>query len=242
MKALLFSAGLGTRLKPFTDHHPKALARIGNSTLLEWNIRWLQQFGIFDVVVNVHHFADQIIELLSREQGFGSQITISDERDALLETGGGLKKAAPFFAGQQDLLVLNVDILSNTDISELIHAHRSQGAIATLAVQQRTSSRYFLFDKYNCLKGWENPQKSALRLAEGAERPELKARAFSGIQVIDQALLHKIPFEGKFSIVDVYLDLCGREKIMAWDHTGDQLLDVGKPESLELATKLFGAR
>lgn len=237
MKALLLAAGLGTRLKPFTDHHPKALAPVNGRSLLEWNIRNLQRFGIYDLVVNVHHFADQIIAVLQKEKGFGSRVEISDESDAVLETGGGLKKAAPFFEGEKELLVMNVDMLTNANIGTLIAAHSSKNALATLAVQQRSSSRYFLFDGDMKLGGWKNIQTGEHRPAEIA--PGLNPFAFSGIQVLDAAIFQKIRQEGKFSLVDVYLDLCLSEKITGYDHTGDLLLDVGKPESLAKAETLF---
>jgi len=237
MKALLLSAGLGTRLKPFTDHHPKALAPVNGHSLLEINIRNLQQFGIYDVVVNVHHFAPQIIEALQQAKGFGSRFRISDESDEVLETGGGLKKAALFFEGEADLLVMNVDMLTNADLGKMIREHQSRDALATLAVQQRVSSRYFLFDGAMQLKGWEN-------VNTGERKPAIidgtvNQYAFSGIQVLNQKIFKKIKREGKFSLVDVYLDLCATERIIGLDHTGDLLLDVGKPDSLTRAAELF---
>lgn len=245
MKALLLSAGLGTRLKPFTDHHPKALAPVNGKSLLEINIRNLQKSGIYDIVVNVHHFADQIIEMLQKEKGFGSRIEISDESDAVLETGGGLQKAAPFFRGEKTFLVMNVDILSNFDLQEMIRQHRISDALATLAVQQRASSRYFLWDRQMRLRGWENVSTGDRKIP-GADaglttvKPDpLVPLAFSGIQLLEQEIFGKICRDGKFSLVDVYLDLCSRENILGWDHTGDLLLDVGKPESLALAEQMF---
>lgn len=239
MKALLLAAGLGTRLKPFTDHHPKALAPVNGRSLLEWNIRNLQRFGVWEVVVNVHHFADQIVALLEQEKGFGSSFCISDERDEVLETGGGLKKAAPLLKGEPDFLVMNVDMLTNADIGKLVACHRAGDALATLAVQQRPSSRYFLFDEHHVLKGWENVQTGAERVPHGTRNSSWQALAFSGIQVMNSAILARISREGKFSLVDVYLDLCSGGKIQGWDHTGDLLLDVGKPESLAQAATLF---
>lgn len=237
MKALLLSAGLGTRLKPFTDKHPKALAPVHGRSLLEWNIRNLQRFGIFDIVVNVHHFASQIVDVLHKENGFGSRFEISDESDAVLETGGGLKKAAPFFELDRHLLVMNVDMLTNADIGNMISLHEQSNHLATLAVQQRASSRYFLFDEEMRLNGWEN-------ILTGARIPStisdhLKQFAFSGIQVLNTAIFTKITREGKFSLVDVYLDLCTTENIFGLDHTGDLLLDVGKPDSIAQAETLF---
>lgn len=239
MKALLLAAGLGSRLKPFTDHHPKALARVNGISLLEYNIRNLQRFGIYDVVVNVHHFAEQIVTLLEKEQGFGSNIEISDESDAVLETGGGLKKAAAFLENEADFLVMNVDILSNFDLNKMKAQHAGAKPLATLAVQKRASSRYFLFDQTMKLKGWENVQTGEQKIPGGAAYDDLESLAFSGIQLLNTSIFNKIKFDGKFSLVDVYLDLCRSEALMAWNHTGDLLLDVGKPESLKKAEALF---
>lgn len=245
MKALLLAAGLGTRLKPFTDHHPKALARVNGKSLLEINIRNLQRFGIRDVVVNVHHFAGQITEMLRNENGFGSRVEISDESDAVLETGGGLKKAAPFFLNEKTFLVMNVDILSNFNLEEMVRQHRLSGGLATLAVQQRASSRYFLWDRQMRLRGWENVSTGDRNIPPvdpglAPVKPgSLIPLAFSGIQLLERGIFDKIGRDGKFSLVDIYLDLCGREHIQGWDHTGDLLLDVGKPESLALAGQIF---
>ena len=237
MKALLLAAGLGTRLKPFTDNHPKALAPINGHSLLEINIRNLQRFGIFDVVVNVHHFASQIIETLQKENGFGSRFQISDESDEVLETGGGLKKAAPLFEDEKDFVVMNVDMLTNADLVKIILQHQSRDAIATLAVQKRTSSRYFLFGEGMQLKGWENVITEERKPI--IQEANTQQYAFSGIQVLNQSIFSKLSRAGKFSLVDVYLDLCPTEKIIGYDHSGDLLLDVGKPESLKQAEVLF---
>jgi len=242
MKALILSAGLGTRLKPFTDNHPKALAPVNGQTLLEHNIRNLQRFGIYDIVVNVHHFADQIIHTLKANEGFGSRFEISDETDVVLETGGGLKKAIPFFLEEKNILILNVDILSNIDLAKMLSQHEASQAMATLAVQKRNSSRYLLFreeQEHRRLCGWRNVQTEEEKLPCPAMSPSYEEYAFSGIQIVQQAFLHKISQHGKFSLIDVYLSLCCTESIMAWDHTGDLLLDVGKPESLEQAAVLF---
>lgn len=236
MKAFLLSAGFGTRLKPFTDHHPKALAEIKGKSLLEMNIRNLQKFGIFDIVVNVHHFADQIIEKIQKEQGFGSNVEISDERNAILETGGGLKNAAHLLKDEQRFVMMNVDIVSNFNLENMLQQHDSSPVLATLAVQKRTSSRYFLFDQNQQLCGWENIKTGEQKILDFKEN--LNKMAFSGISILDQSIFEKIRFDGKFSIVDVYLDLCNQEKIRAWNHSGDILLDVGKPESLAEAQKI----
>ena len=238
---MILAAGLGTRLKPFTDHHPKALAVVNGKPLLQRNIEYLQAYGIYDVVVNVHHFADQIIDAVNTNKGWGSAITISDETDAVLETGGGLKKAAWYFKNETSFVLLNADILTNLDLQTVIDTHTSTGALATLAVSIRNSSRYFLFDAAGKLCGWKNQNTGEYKPAHlnDSNTEHLQAKAFSGIQVIDTRLLSLMQRAGKFSMVDVYLDLCDTQNILAYDHTGAILLDVGKPESLELAATLF---
>ncbi|MCX6207559.1 MAG: nucleotidyltransferase family protein [Bacteroidetes bacterium] len=244
MKAMIFSAGLGSRLKPFTDNHPKALALVNGKTLLERNILYLQKFGITEVIVNVHHFADQIIEAIEKNNGWGSTITISDEREEVLETGGGLKKAAWYFEGRKAFVVMNVDILTDFDLMEMIRSHEQEKPLATLAVTQRRSSRYFLFDTYDALCGWRNIQTEEEKPADLKNTHEdyelLKEKAFSGIHVISPHIFSLIKQEGKFSMVDVYLDLMKKNKINSFDHTGGTLLDVGKPESILTAEELFG--
>ena len=234
MKAMLLAAGLGTRLAPFTDKHPKALAPVGDITLLEWSVRYLQRFGINDIIINVHHFADQIEAAIAQANGFGSRITVSDERDEVLETGGGVKKAASFFANETAFVVMNVDVLTDLDVGKMIADHEAGNALATLAVMKRTSSRYFLFDEAMRLTGWRNEKTGAMKGANGAPF------AFSGIQVMSGELLRSIRYEGKFSLVDVYLDAAAAgQYIKGYDHTGDRFLDVGKPESLAAAATLF---
>jgi len=239
MKAMLFAAGLGTRLKPFTEKHPKALATINGKTLLEHNLRYLQRFGIFEVVVNVHHFADQIEKVLTENAGFGSSVLISDERDEVLETGGGLKKAAPLLSGSEAVVVMNVDVFSNLDLGRLIAAHQEKEPLATLAVMQRASSRQLLFDSAMQLCGWQNNQTQEQRISVPGR--DFQPFAFSGIQMVSQELLRSIRQEGKFSVIDVYLEAATRqgETVQGFDHSGDWFMDVGKPESLEKAGMLL---
>lgn len=239
MKAMLFAAGLGTRLKPFTEQHPKALAQVNGKTLLEHKIRYLQRFGIFEVVVNVHHFADQIEQVLEAHQGFGSRVLLADEREAVLETGGGLKKAAPLLAGEEAIVVMNVDVFSNLDLNKMLAFHQEKNPLATLAVMQRDSSRQLLFDAGMRLCGWENLKTAEQRLVKKAP---YTAFAFSGMQIVSQRLLQSIRQEGKFSIIDVYLEAAARpgESILGYDHSSDWFLDVGRPESLQQAEKMMG--
>lgn len=238
---MILAAGLGTRLKPFTDKHPKALAMVNGKSLLQRNIEYLQKIGITEVLVNVHHFADQIIDAINTNNGWGSTVTISDETDAVLETGGGLKKAAWYFKNETSFLLINADILTNLDLDALVAKHTNTGALATLAVSVRNSSRYFLFDEAGKLCGWKNQNTGEYKPVHlsDSNTEHLQAKAFSGIQVIDTKLLALMQREGKFSMVDVYLDLCATNTILAYDHTGATLLDVGKPESLALAATLF---
>lgn len=233
---MLFAAGLGTRLKPFTDHHPKALAPVNGKSLLEHNILYLQQFGIREVVVNVHHFADQIEKVVAESNGFGSVIHISDERNEVLETGGGLLKASHFFKNEH-FVVMNVDMLTNFDLNKLIDAHQSSQALATLAVMQRASSRQLLFDETMQLCGWRNNNSGETKIARPTENTN--ELAFSGIQIIDTSLFQHFTHSGKFSIIDAYLKIAETQSIKGFDHTGDLVLDVGKPESLLLAEQLF---
>ncbi|HEY4206945.1 MAG TPA: nucleotidyltransferase family protein [Puia sp.] len=244
-KAMIFAAGLGTRFKPWTDHHPKALAVVNGKSLLQRNIEYLAQFGIRDVVVNVHHFADQIISALDAAGGWGSRISISDETDEVLETGGGLIKARPLLDGAP-FVAMNVDILTDMDLHAMIRDHFIHSPLATLAVTRRETSRYFLFDEGNRLRGWRNVKTGAERWAAGEVNGGTQALAgavtpfaFSGIHVIEPALFSLMRQEGKFSMVDVYLEVAATHAVRGFDHSGSRLIDVGKPESAEAAGKLF---
>ena len=249
-KAMILAAGLGTRFKPWTDRHPKALAPVNGKSLLQRNIEYLQRYGIRDVVVNVHHFAEQIVEALTVNKGWGSRFTISDETDSVLETGGGLKKARGFLE-EAPFVLMNVDILTDMNLLAMIADHIAFGPLATLAVTNRVTSRYFLFNSRDELCGWRNVTTGQERMARPAEAvaentdtitgtaDALFQKAFSGIHVIDPAIFPLIERTGKFSMVDVYLDLAARQTIRGFDHSKSRLIDVGKPESAEQAAKLF---
>lgn len=239
MKAMLLAAGLGTRLKPFTNHHPKALAPVNGQPLLERNIRYLQRFGITDVVVNVHHFAGQIIDLVEKEKGWGSHVVISHETGLEpLETGGGLAFAKELLSANEPFVVMNADILTNLDLAKFIAAHH-EDSLATLAVTQRISSRVLLFDEQHALAGWRNNLTGETKgIADGTDHLQLRAMAFSGVQVVSQQLLQQLQ-PGRYSTIDVYLKHSGSGRIKGYDHSGDLLLDCGKPEALEQAANLF---
>jgi MurNAc alpha-1-phosphate uridylyltransferase len=235
--AMLLAAGFGTRLKPFTDHHPKALAQINGKTLLQRNVEYLQQFGIYHVIVNVHHFADQIIQKIKDNNGWGSNINISDERDAILETGGGLKRAAWFFEHVDDFVLMNVDVLTDLSLNEMISFHKKNKALATLATRDRETSRYFLFDEENVLCGWKNIKTGEEKIMR--DEKNLTQKAFSGIHVINTEIFSLMQQGAKFSMVDVYLSLCAQHNILSFDHSHTKFIDVGKTESLERAAQLF---
>lgn len=236
MKALIFAAGKGTRLKPFTDHHPKALALVNNIPLLERNIKYLQSFGIQDFVINVHHFGDQIVEFLEKNKNFGSRIEISNEKDELLETGGGLVFAQKFLEHQEDFLIMNADILTDLNITDFVAYHKKNKDFVTLAVSDRKSSRKLLFNEQLILRGWLNVATGEQRLAEFNKG--FSALAFSGIHCINSKIFSKIKRKGKFSIMEEYLDMMHTEKIHAYKHDA-KLIDVGKPESIALAEEYF---
>ena len=238
MKAMLFAAGLGTRLKPFTDSHPKALAVVNEKTILQRNIEFLARFGIKDIIINVHHFAKEIIDFLKINKDFGSTITISDEGDHILETGGGLKKASWFFqADNSPFIVMNVDVLTDINLRAMIEQHKKSQPLATLAVTNRHTSRYFLFDEVDLLCGWKNIKTGEQKISR--EASGYIQKAFSGIHLISPKIFSLMYMDGKFSMVDLYLELAKTQAITAFDHSNSKFIDVGKPESILKAEKLF---
>lgn len=242
MKAMILAAGLGTRFKPFTDHHPKALAVVNNKTLLQRNIEYLASYAIKDLIINIHHFGDQIKNHLSENRNFGANISFSDESNNLLETGGGLKKAQWFFNDDQPFVLINSDILTDLDLNKMRLQHTSTNSLATLAVCDRVTSRYFLFDDQKRLSGWRNLKTEKEVIVHHAHN--LKQKAFSGIHIISPTIFpylisKETESPDKFSIVEPYLEITKTEKILSFDHTGAKLIDVGKPGSIEEAEKLF---
>ena len=235
---MILAAGLGTRLKPFTNHHPKALAPVAGKPILQRNIEHLQLYGITNLVVNVHHFAEQVIDALHTNHGWGSQVTISHETPEALETGGGLQNALRYFEQEEDLLMLNADVLTNIDFTAMIGYHRQKNAFATLATTNRSSSRFLYFDDTtNRLCGWGNSKTSQSIVPLPALH--MHTAAFSGIQIINRAIFNHMPFTGKFSIIDVYLHFCQQYPIYKYDHSQGWFFDIGTPEKLEQATAFF---
>lgn len=248
MRAMILAAGLGTRLKPFTNSHPKALAMVNGKSLLQRNIEYLQQYGIREVVVNVHHFADQIIDAVKMNDGWGSTVHISDESNEVLETGGGVLFAKPFFEKETSWLVMNADILTNLDVNKLIAADTAQATgienyIGTLAVTNRTSSRNLLFNAAGNLIGWKNnstlEEKWAIEKDTITAPETIVAKAFSGIQIVHPSFYKALHLSGKFSLIDAYLQMASSHSLGYYDHSDGLLLDVGKPENIDKAATLF---
>ena len=237
MKAMIFAAGLGSRLKPFTDNAPKALAIVAGKTLLQHAITYLQRYGIFDVIINVHHFAPMIEQTLLENNGFGSIYVISDERNEILETGGGLKKAAWFFENETAFVAVNVDIITTLDLGKMIFAHQFHAPDCTLAVMNRGSGRQLLFDDAMKLCGWKNNTNGEVRMSR--ECLVLHPFAFSGVQIVSNKIWKGSKLTGKFSLIDLYLEAAGDRTIFGYDHSGDKFIDVGKPGSVEQAEKLL---
>lgn len=243
MKAMILAAGLGTRLRPLTDERPKALVSIGGRTLLEITLGRLRVFGVREVIVNVHHFADMIADYLKANGNFGMRIELSYE-EQLLDTGGGLKKAAWFFldgkspddATLPPFILHNVDIVSTIDIDRLAETHRGGNALSTFAVQDRETSRYLLFDDQGVLCGRRHGHDGPLELVRPVRSAH--ALAFSCIHVVSPLLFAKMTDEGAFSIIDAYLHLVAKgEKIASFRADGAYWRDIGRPDSLSEAAK-----
>lgn len=237
MKAMIFAAGLGTRFKPWTDKHPKALALVNGKSLLQRNIEYLQQYNITNVVVNVHHFAEQIIEAIKKNKGWRSNVVISDETNEVLETGGGLLNARKLLEGNEPFITLNVDILTDLDLNKLITFHKQHKPLVSFAVTNRKTSRYFLFDENNRLCGWRNTKTGEERIS--IAKPGLIEKAYSCVVVFEPEVFSFMRHSGKFSLVETYLDLASSHTILGYDHSNDKLVDVGKPESVAVAEKYF---
>lgn len=236
MKAFIFAAGKGTRLKPFTDHHPKALAKVNGVSLLQRNIQYLQSFGINDFIINIHHFGEQIVDFLQGNENFGANIQISDESQELLETGGALVFAQHLFENEENILVMNADILTDLNISDFIDFHLENQNIISLAVSDRKSSRKLLFDNNLILNGWKNEKTNETILI--SSNKNLIPLAFSGIHCINTQFIKNISQRGKFSITTEYLHQMNHCVIKGYKHNAT-LIDVGKPEAIAKAEKYF---
>lgn len=245
MKAMVFAAGLGTRLKPLTDNMPKALVPLAGKTLFQWQIERLKSAGITDIVVNVHHFPDMIIDYLKEHQNFGCNILVSDERERLLETGGGLRKAMRLLGDEtkgDGILVCNVDILSNIDIPTLLQTYNSE-EMGIVVVSERKTQRYLLFDEENRLCGWTNVATGEIKGDEAMRRKgdeAIKRLAFSGMQVLNPRIFEcmdaVVEQKGeKFSLIDLYLNIADKEVLRAYVPEDYRMMDVGKIDQISEA-------
>jgi len=238
MKAMIFAAGLGTRLRPLTDDRPKALVEVAGRTLLEITLSCLRTFGVREVIVNVHHFADMVVEYLKANNNFGMRIEVSRE-EVLLDTGGGLKKASYFFLEDskrpdEPLIVHNVDVISTIDLRRMVEFHIKNQALATLAVKDRKTVRYLLFDEQLQLSGRQSDQKKELIRSPQQATP----LAFSGIHVISPRLFGMMSEEGVFPIVSSYLRLAAQgERILAFRADEYYWRDLGRPENVAEAAR-----
>ena len=238
MKAMIFAAGLGTRLQNETVAKPKALVDVGGKPLLQHAIEKLKAEGITEIMVNVHHFAELVISFI-KEKDFGIPVHISDETEKLLDTGGGLKKAAGFFTESEPVLVYNVDIISNLKISGLVAEHLKTGAMVTLVVRKRETQRYFKFDTEKRLVGWINKKTGETKISNSENFDKANDMAYSGIHIFNPEIFSLMPETERFSVTDFYLELAKTQKIMGFNDDSDLWMDVGKPEQLAEVRKIF---
>ena len=239
MNALIFAAGLGTRLKPLTDTMPKALVPIAGKPLLQWQVEKLRDAGITDIVVNVHHFPDMIIDAVRANDGWGTHITISDERDCLLDTGGGLRKAGSLM-GNGPVLACNVDILSNIDIKALV-AHYEETGVSQLVVSERQTQRYLCFNGEDLLCGWINIATGEMKPSSIHQsiNPSFRRLAFSGMQILNEDALARLQQreETKFSLIPFYLDIMEEVPLHAYVPQNYRMMDVGKIDQITEAER-----
>ncbi len=231
---MILAAGLGTRLQPYTFSKPKALVPVNGIPILEIIIRRLKKYGISEIVINVHHFADQIKEFLAFHNNFDISIQISDETSQLLETGGGLVKAGNFFRDGKPFLVHNVDVLTDFNINDLFEYHLKNRPLATLAVKDRITSRSLLINKELQLCGWRNNQTGETKIARKTTE-KLIPIAFSCVYVLDPEIFTLITETGKFSIMDSFLRLASENDILTWPHPQNFWYDLGRTENLAIA-------
>lgn len=240
MKAMIFAAGRGERLKPLTDIKPKALVEVNGVPMLELIIKKLISNGISEIIINVHYLAHQLINFLEEKKHFGIRIEISDETDELLDTGGGLKKASWFFNDGQAFIIYNTDIISDIDLSDMYQYHKTHNPLATLAIRNRDSSRYFLFDQHEELCGWKNMKSEEEIIRKTSE--QLFPYAFSGIHIVNPMIFNYMPEDQKFSIVNTYLDASETNIIKGYLHNQSYWFDIGTPEKLIKAEKFMEKR
>lgn len=237
MKAFILAAGLGTRLYPYTSDKPKALVELNGKTLLERAIRKVCELEVSEIIVNIHHFGDQIIDYLLENENFGLPVVISDERNQLLDTGGAILKARHLLGDEEPFLLYNVDVLSTVNLSELLFFHNNSGGLATLSVRSRETDRYLVFNNEMLLSGWRNRKTGEEKISR--HNQNLNDFAFSGIQIIRPEIFPMITETGKFSLIQMYLRLAKSEEIYGYPDASDLWMDLGKPDQLVEAQKIM---
>ena len=237
MKAFILAAGLGTRLQQYTLERPKALVELGGITLLERAIRKVSELEVSEIIVNVHHFGDKIVDFLRQKQNFGLPVSISDESDYLRDTGGAILKAQNLLNSGEPFLLYNVDVLSSLNLADLLDYHHKMNGIATLAVRSRETDRYLVFNPEMRLSGWRNIKTGEEKLS--SEENNLKNYAFSGIQIIEPRIFPLITETGSFSIIQMYLRLARDHEIYGYQDKSDLWMDLGKPDQLTEAEKII---
>jgi NDP-sugar pyrophosphorylase family protein len=233
MKGMILAAGLGSRLKPLTDKTPKPLLKIGEYRMIDLVVAYLNKHGVDEIIINVHHMADQMMEYIIEKRWEGLNIEISDETDRLLNTGGGLVKASHFFNDKDDFVLMASDILTDLNLTDMIEQHRKRKSLVTLAVKDRTTTRNLLFDDDDNLAGWKNNITGEQKAVE--TKIPAKGLGFSGIHVINPAIFSLIEEQGAFSIIDLYLRLAENQSIQAFEHSSGKWLEFGRPENIENA-------
>ena len=238
MQAFILAAGLGTRLRPLTNSRPKALVEVEGRTLLEINMLRLIEAGATRIVVNTHHYADMIRKFVESKR-WDAEVLLSDESSLLLDTGGGLKKAEPQFRSDEPIIVHNVDVLHRLSLTDIVKQHTDSKALATLCVSERSTSRYLLADDSQHLVGWTNV-KTGETLWSGTPVDGVRCLAFSGIAVVEPGLLPLLPpATAPYPIIPQYLSIAKSHTINCVEHHPDDWIDVGKPETLPLASRLL---
>jgi len=233
---MIFAAGLGTRLRPLTNNIPKALVPLNGITLLELAVRRLKYYGFNELIINVHHFGDKIIDFLAKNNNFDIEIQVSNEENELLDTGGGLKKASWFFHNDP-FLIVNADIVTSLNLAKIVEFHCENSFLVTLAVQSRDSSRQIMFNEEYLLSGWKNHQTGE----EIISRPSKKTEyfSFSGIHVVNPEIFKLMPAEEKFPIMPFYLKISSNNPIGAYNHSDDIWKDVGKLNAIEKTEEIL---
>lgn len=237
MKALILAAGLGTRLGPYTSDRPKALVELKGETLLERAIKKVSELELSEIVINIHHFGDHVVEYLREKQNFHRNISISDERDQLLDTGGAILKAHKLLGDQEPFLIYNVDVLSSIDLAALSAFHSFKGGLASLAVRQRITDRYLIFNPEMELAGWRNVTTGEEKIVR--QDAHLQNFAFCGIQIVEPGIFQLITESGKFSAIQMYLRLAQKEAIYGYHDLSENWMDLGNPNQLTEAEKII---